>query len=49
MEGRAAHHAAQREHLPLDLFAIKFRPWLILIHLAFLARRVTLRYAGRAR
>jgi hypothetical protein len=49
MEGRAAHHAAQRQHLQLDLLAAQLRPCLVPIDLAFLPRRVTLRHAGGAR
>ena len=48
MEGRAAHHAAQREHLQLDRRAAQLGPRLVPIDLTFPARRVTLRYAGLA-
>ena len=49
MKGRAAHHAAQREHLQLDRLAAQLRPRLVPIDLAFLPRRVALRHAGLAR
>src|ERR1700734_1139627 len=46
MKGRAARHAAQREHLQLDRRAAQFRPRLVPIDLAFLSRRIALRHAG---
>src|SRR5580658_9686317 len=49
MEGRATDHAAQREHLQLDLLAAEFRPRLIPIGLAFLSRLIALRHTGRTR
>jgi transposase len=49
MEGRAAHHAAQREHLQQHRRAAQLRPRLVPIHLSFLARRVALWHTSRAR
>src|SRR5215469_1295754 len=40
MEGYAARHAAQRKYLQQRLHPIEFRPRLVPIDLAFLARRV---------
>src|SRR5208283_892303 len=48
MKGRPAHHAAQREDLPLDRGAVQLGPRLIPIDVAFLARRITLRHIGAA-